>query len=37
VLRILVENDFACLAPRGDGEDDIDRFGNPNKESNARE
>lgn len=31
VLKILVEKDYTCLAPRGDGEDDSDLFANPNK------
>jgi len=32
VLKILVEKDYTCLAPRGDGEDDSDLFANPNKQ-----
>ena len=31
VLKILIEKDYTCLAPRGDGEDDSDLFANPNK------
>jgi hypothetical protein len=31
VLKILLEKDYTCLAPRGDGEDDSDLFANPNK------
>lgn len=33
-LRILVEKDFACLAPR-DGEDESDMFANPDADSNS--
>jgi hypothetical protein len=28
-LRILVEKDFACLVPRGDGQEDADTFPHP--------
>jgi hypothetical protein len=33
-LRILVEKDFACLAPR-DGEDESDMFPNPDADSGS--
>jgi hypothetical protein len=33
ILKILVEKDFACLAPR-DGEDESDMFPNPLEEQN---
>jgi hypothetical protein len=34
-LRILLEKDYTCLAPRGD-EDDSDLFANPEKSRKAR-
>jgi hypothetical protein len=36
VLRILVEKDYTCLAPRS-GEDDSDLFANPQKLSGSRD
>jgi len=35
-LRILLEKDYSCLAPRG-GEDDSDLFANPQKKPRQRE
>jgi hypothetical protein len=35
MLRILVEKDYTCLAPRA-GEDDTDLFPNPEKDDGAR-
>jgi hypothetical protein len=36
VLRILVEKDFACLAPRGDEEEEGDLFPNPRASAMGR-